>query len=282
VKREAVTHLVNNFGVAVRRACAVACIARSTYLYPPKPSDDMDIVNEIDGILAKNSRYGCGMIHLKLRQKGIRINHKRTERIYREQRLQLHSRKRRKKITSEERISVGFPERPGMLWALDFIHDSVGFGRKLKILTSIDPVSNFSPVIHSGFSITGKDVSEILARACENFGYPEYIQCDNGPEFRSAELDRWCYENRVKLVFTRPGKPTDNCHIESFNGTFRNECLNVHYFGKLSRAEEIITNWWREYNEERPQKRLKGMTPKQYNDSLTIEKTQLEDGRIWG
>lgn len=255
---------------------------RSTYLYEPKPNDDHRIIEEIDKILSKNSMYGCGMIHLKLRQRGILINHKRTERIYKEQELQLNIRKRRKKIASTERMPVELPEEPGVIWALDFIHDSVGFGKKLKVLTSIDLASNLSPCIHVGFSITGKDVSEILERTCEADGYPEYIQCDNGPEFRSRELDKWCYENGIKMIFIRPGKPSDNCHIESFNGTFRNECLNAHYFGKLSQAREIIYTWWKEYNEERPQKRLKGMTPKQYNDCLIIEKTKLESGRILG
>ena len=282
MKREAVNHLINNFGLSTRHSCDIACIARSTYLYEPEPDDDHQIITEIDEILTKNSKYGCGMIHLKLRQKGILINHKKTERIYKEHGLQLNIRKRRKKIASLERIPVEIPEEPGVIWALDFIHDSVGFGKKLKILTSIDPASNLSPLIHAGFSITGRDVAEILYRTCESHGYPEYIQCDNGPEFRSFELDKWCYENGIKMIFTRPGKPSDNCHIESFNGTFRNECLNAHYFGKLSQAREIIYTWWKEYNEERPQKRLKGMTPKQYNDCLIIEKTKLENGRISG
>ncbi len=282
MKREAVNHLTSNFGLSLRRSCTIACMARSTYLYNPKPNDDHIIVSEIDGILSKNSMYGCGMIHLKLRQKGILINHKRTERIYQEQDLQLHTRKRRKKVASVERVPAELPDEPGKLWALDFIHDSVGFGKKLKTLTAIDPVTNHSPLIHPAFSITGKDVSEIIERACEAIGYPEYIQCDNGPEFRSQELDKWCYENGIKIIYTRPGKPADNCHIESFNGTFRNECLNVHYFKKLSNAKEIIYEWWKEYNEERPQKRLKGMTPKEYNDILMIEKTKPTHGRIVG
>lgn len=280
MKREAVSHLKSNFGLSTRRSCEIVCVARSTYLYEPKQNDDHVIIEEIDGILSKNSMYGCGMIHLKLRQKNIEINHKRTERIYKEQGLQLHSRKRRKKIASVERMPVELPDEPGVIWALDFIHDSVGFGKKLKILTAIDPVSNHSPLIHTGFCITGKDVSALLERACESYGYPEYIQCDNGPEFRSKELDLWCYEKGIKIIFIRPGKPSDNCHIESFNGTFRNECLNVHYFKKLSTAREIIDTWWEEYNHERPQKRLKGMTPKEYHDNLVIEKTKLASGRI--
>ncbi len=272
----------SNFGLSTRRSCSIACMPRSTFLYDPKPNDDHFIISEIDEILSKNSKYGCGMIHLKLRQRGIQINHKRTERIYKEQGLQLKARKRRKKIASVERVPVELPDEPGKIWALDFIHDSVGFQKKLKILTVIDPVTNYSPVIHVDFSITGKNVSDILERTCESIGYPEFLKCDNGPEFRSQELDRWCYDNGVKIIFSRPGKPADNCHIESFNGTFRYECLNAHYFKTLKDSRAIIMDWLTEYNEERPQKRLKGMTPKQYHDKLRKEKTKPASGRIAG
>ncbi|MBN1182294.1 MAG: transposase [Bacteroidales bacterium] len=99
------------------------------------------------------------------------------------------------------------------------------------------------------------------------------FRCDNGPEFRSKELDQWCYENGSKLVLSRPGKSTDNCHIESFNGTFRKECLNSHYFLSLKDAREKIIDWWEEYNVERPRKRLKGMTPLEYEGMLRKQKS---------
>jgi putative transposase len=282
VKKKVVKHLIKHFGLSVRRACRLALIARSTYLYESKPNNDDTVVEEIEKILSKNSKYGCGMIHLKLRQSGMKINHKKTERIYRKQGLQLKKRKRRKKITAEERIPVELPLEPMKIWAMDFISDSLAFKRKLKILTVIDPVTNKSPVIYPAISITGKDVSDILDFTCESTGYPEYIQCDNGPEFRSRDLDEWCYRNGVKIIFSRPGTPTDNCHIESFNGTFRYECLNSNYFESLTSAREIIEDWWTEYNEERPQKRLKGMTPNQYEDMLNKLKTNLTNGRKVG
>jgi len=134
------------------------------------------------------------MVHLKLRQKQIKINHKRTERIYRDQGLQLKSRRRRKKVAAEERSPVDLPDKPGILWAMDFVSDSVGHQRRLKILTVIDPVSNRSPLIHPAFSINGKEVSYQLEIAIEEHGQPDFIQCDNGPEFRSMELDQWCYQ----------------------------------------------------------------------------------------
>jgi putative transposase len=277
-----VKFLIKHFRLSIRHSCRLAQLPRSTYLYTSRPGDDGIITGKIEEIISKNPKYGCEMIHLKLRQQGIKINHKRTARIYREHGLQLKQRKRRKKIAAVERLPVVLPDKPGIIWALDFIFDSIAFNRKLKVLTVIDPVTNRSPVIHASSSITGNDVTNILERAGESRGYPKFLQCDNGPEFRSKELDRWCYERGVKILFSRPGKPIDNCHIESFNGTFRNECLNSHYFKTIKDAREIIESWWKEYNEERPQKRLKGMTPIEYESMLNMLKTNPTGGRKVG
>ncbi|MDC7225949.1 MAG: IS3 family transposase [Spirochaetales bacterium] len=129
-------------------------------------------------ILSKNSKYGCGMIHLKLRQQGLNINHKRTERIYNQQGLKLNRRRRRAKIACEERVPVELPAEPMKVLTMDFVTDSVNSNRKLKILTVLDPVTNKAPVIYPAFSITGKDVSDILEFVCEENGYPDYFKCD--------------------------------------------------------------------------------------------------------
>ncbi|MGD1833891.1 MAG: transposase [Sphaerochaetaceae bacterium] len=177
-------------------------------------------------------------------------------------------------------MPVELPDEPTKLWAMDFISDSISGNRKLKILTVIDPVTNESPVVYPAYSINGREVAEILERTCDEIGYPEYIQCDNGPEFRGQELDTWCFEKGIRIIYSRPGKPIDNCHIESFNGTFRYECLNSNYFQSLNDAREIIGDWWREYNEQRPQKRLKGMTPIQYKEELLKAGTQSINGLL--
>jgi putative transposase len=273
-----VDHLQSTFGLSIRRSCQLSDLPRSTYNYTPKPKDDERIIDEINIVLSKYNKYGCGMIHLKLRQRGNIINHKRTERIYRELGLQLHRRKRRKKITSVERSPVELPNNPGELWAMDFVSDSIANSRKLKILTVIDPVTNKSPLIHPDTSIPGYKVTQFLERTAERVGYPKYIQCDNGPEFRSIDLDQWCYKNNIKILFSRPGKPMDNCHIESFNGTFRYECLNSHYFSSLKEAKRIIEEWRIDYNDERPQKRLKGLTPSQYEIRINRLETNLATG----
>ncbi len=277
-----VNHIRDRFGLSLRRCCRLAQIARSTYLYDKRPNDDQAVLEAMKGVLERNNKYGSGMIHLKLRQKGMEINHKRVERIYRENGLQLSVRRRRKKIAATSRVLSPIPQEPGKLWAMDFVTDSVGFQRKLKILTVIDPVTNKSPTIHTAFSITGNDLTRILSEACESQGYPEIIKVDNGPEFRSKEFDQWCYVNQIQIEYSRPGKPTDNANIESFNGTFRTECLNSHYFESGRTARRIIQNWWEEYNQERPQKRLNGMTPIEYESILLKDLSNAARGRIAG
>ena len=132
-----VIHLRNTFGLSIRKACKLSLLARSTFLYKLKPEKDKSVIKAIDGILSQYNKYGCGMIHLKLLQSGIIINHKRTERIYKKLGLQLYKRKGRKKISSIERKPVELPDNPRVIWAMDFIHDSIAHQRKLKILTVI-------------------------------------------------------------------------------------------------------------------------------------------------
>ena len=282
MKKEVVKHIMHHFGLSARRSCSLSLLQRSTFTYKPRKKNDFEIIQAMDEILEKNSYYGCPMIHLKLRQKGFLINHKRTERIYKERGLQLPIRKRRKKIAAVSRTTIEVPKQPGVLWAMDFVSDSIAFERKMKILTAIDPAGNMSPLIHVSTSINGREVADRVEQACEIHGYPEFIQCDNGPEFRSKELDKWCYEHGVKLIFTRPGKPTDNAHIESFNGTFRNECLNSNYFSSIKQARKIIFSWWNEYNHERPQRGLSGMTPVEYSAMLLDVESNPTSGRKVG
>lgn len=257
-----------HFGLSIRKSCELSQIPRSTFNYVPMPNNDDFIIAQIQAILEDNIKDGCEMVHMKLRQRNILINHKRTERIYKSEGLQLNRRPRRKKIAAARRIPARVPNVPRKLLAMDFVHDSIESGRKIKVLTVIDPSCNRSPMIHTDFSINGKKVVELLEQCCEENYYPEILKCDNGPEFRSKELDKWCFDKGIEIQFSRPGTPTDNCHIESFNGTFRNNCLGVNYFSSLKNARTLIDNWWNKYNCERPQKRLKGMTPIEYESKI--------------
>ena len=143
--------------------------------------------------------------------------------------------------------------RPNETWAMDFVHDQLATGRKLRVLTVVDTFSRFSPALDPRFTFRGADVVDgAWRRSAEQVGFPATIRVDQGTEFVSRDLDLWAYQRGVTLDFCRPGKPTDNAFIEAFNGRFRAECLNAHWFLSLADAREKLEDWRRYYNEERP------------------------------
>ena len=146
-------------------------------------------------------------------------------------------------------------------WAMDFVHDQLVTGRKLRVLTVVDTFSRFSPVVDPRFNYKGEDVVRTLEQACKLFSYPKSIRADNGPEFTSRDLDLWAYQNDVIIDFSRPGKPTDNAFIVSFNGKFRAECLNTHWFMSLDDARDKLESWRRDYNEFRPHSAIGNIPP---------------------
>jgi putative transposase len=142
--------------------------------------------------------------------------------------------------------------QPNETWAMDFVHDQLATGRKIRVLTVVDTFSRFSPIVDPRFSYRAEDVVAMLEATCTVVGYPQAIRVDQGSEFVSRDLDLWAYANNVTLDFSRPGKPTDNAFIEAFNGRFRAECLNAHWFMTLADAREKLEAWRKYYNEERP------------------------------
>ncbi|AOL24162.1 putative transposase [Erythrobacter litoralis] len=144
---------------------------------------------------------------------------------------------------------------------MDFVHDQLATGRKLRILTVVDTYSRLSPVVDPRFSYRGEDVVATLDRACRKIGYPKTIRVDNGSEFISRDMDLWAYQRGVILDFSRPGKPTDNAFIEAFNSKLRSECLNAHWFLNLQDACEKLEAWRRHYNEERPLSAIGNIPP---------------------
>lgn len=198
-----------------------------------------------------------------VRREGMIVNHKRTERLYREQKLTLRIR-RRKKFASVARQELPPPERPNQRWAMDFVHDSLWSGRKFRNLTITDLFDRKCPRIEVDFSLPALRVIRVLEELGQAKGFPESIRIDNGPEFISKQLDEWAYRHGIKLDFIRPGKPTDNSYIESFNGKFRDECLSQHYFLDIVEAREVIENYRIEYNTVRPRSSLDDLTPEAF------------------
>ncbi len=192
------------------------------------------------------------------------MNHKKVERIYyRDERLSLQ-RRRRKKATAVPRMALPRPTQPGRCYALDFVHDRLVTGRRYKCLTMTDPCSKEVPVIEVDVSIGGARVCRILDRVFLTRPLPEILILDNGPEFTGTALDAWAVQHGVHLHFIQPGKPVQNAFIESFNGKFRDECLNEHWFVTLQEAQLVIEAWRREYNEERTHSGIGDMTPHEF------------------
>jgi len=181
-------------------------------------------------------RYGYFRIYILLRREGWSINHKRVYRLYRNDGLSLRLKRPRRHVSAVNRERSTAALAPNALWSMDFVSDALFDGRRLRALTVVDAYTREALVIEVDSGIKGEQVVEAVSRIMAVRGAPKSIRVDNGPEFVSKALNRWAYENGVALDFSRPGKPTDNAFIESFNGRLRDECLNAHWFLSLADA----------------------------------------------
>ena len=241
-QRNIVVHLKEVFQFSKRRACVIVGLCRNSCRYQAKPKNDTEIRSRLRELAEQRRKFGAPRLHTMLRREGHLINLKRTERLYREEGLSLRLKKRKKRI-SHLRVVIDRPERINQHWSMDFVSDSLYNSRRFRVLTVVDDFSRECPVLEVDHSLTGKRVARVLERIALTRGLPEAITVDNGPEFISKALDLWAFENDVKLRFIQPGKPTQNAFIESFNGKFREECLNDNVFINLYSAQKIIETW---------------------------------------
>jgi putative transposase len=270
-RRNIVIHLKEVFQFSERQACVIVGLCRSSCRYQAKPNNDAEIRSRLRELAEQRRKFGSPRLHILLRREGRVINHKRTERLYKEEGLSLRLKKRKKRI-SHLRVVMDRPERINQHWSMDFVSDSLYNGRRFRVLTIVDDLSKECPVLEVDHSLPGKRVARVLDRITMTKGLPEVITVDNGPEFISKALDLWAFDNNVKLRFIQPGKPTQNAYIESFNGKFRDECLNDNVFVSLYSAQKIIETWRQDYNLERPHSSLNGMAPNEF--ARTFEKEQ--------
>lgn len=251
-KRKLVDEVRGEWGVSIRRACRVVEFDTSTYHYKSRRPEQADLEKRIKEICQTRVRYGYRRVHVLLRREGWRINQKKTRRVYRELGLQLRNKTPKRRVKAKLRDDRRDATQPNETWAMDFVHDQLATGTKIRVLTVVDIFSRYSPIIDPRLSYRGEHVVQSLERACSRIGYPKTIRVDQGTEFVSRDLDLWAYTNGVTLDFSRPGKPTDNAFIEAFNGRFRVECLNAHWFLSLADAREKMEDWRSYYNEDRP------------------------------
>jgi putative transposase len=250
-----------DFGLSERRACRIMGFNRSTHQYRLRlPGKDEPLRQRLKALASEHPRWGCLMLHDLLRHEGWKVNHKRLERIYREEQLSLR-RRRRKKLPATLRVPLPAADRPNQRWSMDFIHDSLGMGRRFRVLTIVDDYTRQSPALKVDTSLGGADVVRTLQELSASHGTPQVITVDNGPEFTSKALHDWARRSGVRLNHITPGKPMQNAYIESFNGRFREECLNEHWFLNIHEARLLIEDWRNRYNQIRPHSSIGRIPP---------------------
>src|SRR4030042_4837949 len=256
--------IIERFGLSVRRACRLIGLSRTSFCYKPVAKPEEEVIRKRLRKLAETRRrFGCPRLHVMLRREGFMINHKRTERIYRQEGLILRIR-RRKKMSSLLRTETPRPNHPNHIWSMDFMRDSLAGGRTIKVLSVVDEYTRKCFRIEVDTSINGVRGARVLSEISQMEYLPEVIVIDNGPEFIRNALDVWAYHRGVKLTFIRPGKPVENAYIESFNGRLRDECLNENWFLTLEHARMIIEQWRVDYNTARPHSSLENLTPEEF------------------
>ena len=252
------------FRVSVRRSCRLALLRPSVWYAKSQARDQSALRQRIREIAMNRPRFGYLRVHVMLRREGWAINKKRVWRLYRLDGLQLRMKTKRRKRISLQRGHVPPATGPNQHWSMDFVHDQMLDGRKFRILAVIDQWSRECVSLEPGFRLTGRCVGHALDQAAIARGMPRAITVDNGTEFTSKALDEWAYRRGVKLDYPRPGKPTDNGLIESFNGRLRDEFLNTHEFVTMQDVRERLKAWKDDYNTERPHGSLGHLTPSEF------------------
>ena len=250
--------------VSERRACQVISQPRMTQRYKTKrPDKDKALTAEIRRLAKKHKRYGYRMITAKLRQDNWNVNHKRVQRIWQKEGLQVPYRRKFKKAngSSQNSCCLKKAEYKNHIWTYDFMSDQTEDGRRLKLLTVLDEFTRESPAIEVGRSIRAKDVIAVLEYLFMVRGAPKYIRSDNGPEFIADAIKKWLKKKHVETLYVEPGSPWENGYIESFNGKFRDEILNREIFYSVKEAKVLVEDWRLEYNNHRPHSGLGYMTP---------------------
>jgi len=251
-------HMRAAYGVSERRAASVTSFWRSMMRYRSKADPQTELRIRLKDLAAARVRYGYARLHI--RREGWKVNHKRIYRLYKEEGLSIRSKTPRRRRASRyrgDRPEIGAVNE---VWAMDFMADALFDGRPFRLLTIVDCRSRESLAIQPKPALRAPDVIGVLDRIVAVRGAPKSIRVDNGPEFAGRMLDQWAYFNGVELDFSRPGKPTDNSFIESFNARVRAECLNASWFLSMEDACDRIEAWRQDYNHYRPHSALGGLT----------------------
>jgi putative transposase len=250
-------------GLAERHACKLLEVDRSTYRYEPRPDRNAKLRDALLTLAKQQPRYGYRRLWALLVRQGWNVDVKRVHRLYKAEGLMVRRLKRKRLLTRTVALNP-LLVRPNQEWAMDFVSDALTTGRALRTFTLIDSYTKESLAIEVNSGISSRQVTRVLERVITARGAPGWLRCDNGPEFTSLFFTEWCKDHGITVVHIQPGKPVQNGHVESFNGRFRDECLNPNLFLNLTDARRKIEAWRNEYNDERPHSGLAYRTPAEF------------------
>jgi len=262
--RTAVSYLGTAYPISERRACRTVRCARATYRYRSYRDPRTALRQRIRELAQTRVRDGYRTSRVLLTREGWAVGKHLVYRLYREEGLTLRHRPRRRRKAVVVRAHRPLVTRPNDAWTLDVVADQLANGPRFRALTVVDVCTRESLAIEVGQHLRSEHVVQVLNRLTAQRGAPKRVFCDHGSEFCSQLVDLWAYQHQVHIDFSRPGKPTDNAHVESFNATLRQECLNAHWFESLQDARERLEAWRREYNESRPHRALQDRTPEEF------------------
>ena len=263
--------MVEEHQLSERRACNLVGLSRDSYRNPPQPDQlTRDLGKRIVDIAHVRRRFGYRRIHDLLRSEFPGVNHKRVYRLYKNANLAVRRRKKVKRPPNE-RVPLQIARKVNDVWSMDFVSDSLSNGRRIKCLTVADDFSHECIDIAVDFGISGQYVTRLLDQAAIFRGYPVAVRTDNGPEFTSRAFLAWTTLHGIRHILIQPGRPMQNGYIESFNGKFRDECLNEQWFQSLPQARDCIAEWRKDYNEVRPHSSLGRIPPSKFAQQQRIQ-----------
>jgi putative transposase len=261
-RRSAASFVRDELLMSQRRACGLIGISESSYRYRSVRRVVPELREALLRLALERPRWGYRRLHVLVRREGFEVNHKRVYRLYRAEGLAVRRRRRRR--LARPRVALSQPSQPNERWSLDFVSDQLADGRVFRTLNIVDDHTRECRAIEVDTSMSGHRVVRTLELLVQEHGRPAALLTDNGPEFTSRALEAWAYRTQVQLHFIQPGKPSQNAFVESFNGRFRDECLNEHWFASLDEARDRIEQWRVDYNQVRPHSSLGDLTPEEY------------------
>jgi putative transposase len=251
-------------GLSERHACKLLELDRASYRYAPQPDRNAELREKLIELAKQKPRYGYRRLLALLKRRGWMVNHKRLERLYQQEHLAVRRLKRKRLARPAAPMTEA--ARANQEWSMDFVMDGLATGRAIRALTIVDSYTRECLAIEVDSCLSSRRVTRVLDWIAAQRGRPEALRCDNGPEFTSRHFLCWCEERQIRLIHIQPGRPMQNGRVESFNGKFRDECLNANCFPTLFDAREKIEHWRTDYNQERPHSSLRYLTPVEFAD----------------